>query len=407
MDSTDQESGEEIRQVAWYSLLLNIALVAVKIWLSVLTGSLALWADGIHSLVDVFSAVALIIGQWLSQKKSTEFPYGLYKVENLVSAIISILIFLTAYEIVTTALSGAGIGIPVNGWVLLAVAALIPVPFLFGEYQIRIGKKFNSPSLIADGTQHRTDVLSSLVVFFAVAGQYVGFPLDRAAAVIVSLFIVHAGWRILVDSMKVLLDASIDAATRDLIWGIIHADPVVSSVAQVTGRNSGRYIFVEADVEVRIDDLARAHQVSERIEQRIREAVPNVDRVLIHYEPSRKQRIRYAVPVSEDGDSISLHFGEAPSFALIDINVATGRVVSTGALENRFVHVEKGKGIKVAEMLLARKIDVVVTREDLSGKGPGYAFQEAGVATITTDRESMRMLIGDLLEDKEKDSRTL
>lgn len=68
---------------------------------------------------------------------------------------------------------------------------------------------------------------------------------------------------------------------------------------------------------------------------------------------------------------------------------------------------EKGKGIKVAEMLLARKIDVVVTREDLSGKGPGYAFQEAGVATITTDRESMRMLIGDLLEDKEKDSRTL
>ena len=406
MDSTDQGSGQQIRQVAWYSFFLNLALVAVKIGLSLLTGSLALWADGIHSLVDVFSAVALIVGQWLSQKKSTEFPYGLYKVENLVSAFISILIFLTAYEIVTTALSGEGTSIPVEGWVLAVVAVLIPVPFLFGEYQIRVGKKFNSPSMVADGTQHRTDVLSSLVVFFAVAGQFLGFPLDRVAAVIVSLFIIHAGWGILVDSMKVLLDASIDAGTRDLIWGIIHDDPVVSGVKQVTGRNSGRYIFVEADVEVRLDDLARAHQVSERIERRIREIVPNVDRVLIHYEPSQKRRIRYAVPVTEDGDSISPHFGESPSFALIDIDIATGRVTSTSTVENRYVQVEKGKGIKVAEMLLSRKIDAVVTREDLSGKGPGYAFQEAGVKTHTTERESIRRLIGDLLEDKDG-SRTL
>jgi divalent metal cation (Fe/Co/Zn/Cd) transporter len=72
-----------IRKVAACSLLLNLVLVGTKLFLSIATGSLALRADAVHSLVDVFGSIALILGLIISSRKSESFPYGLYKVENI------------------------------------------------------------------------------------------------------------------------------------------------------------------------------------------------------------------------------------------------------------------------------------------------------------------------------------
>ena len=69
------------------SLVVNAILVAAKLMLSFVTGSLALRADAVHSLVDVFASIALILGLVISERKSRDFPYGLYKVENLASAV--------------------------------------------------------------------------------------------------------------------------------------------------------------------------------------------------------------------------------------------------------------------------------------------------------------------------------
>jgi len=103
-DEDDKARIPSVLTVAVYSLLLNLSLVAVKFILSDLAGSLALRADAVHSLVDVFASIALILGLAISSRKSKSFPYGLYKVENMVSVIISLLLFLTAYEIVLEAI---------------------------------------------------------------------------------------------------------------------------------------------------------------------------------------------------------------------------------------------------------------------------------------------------------------
>ena len=84
------------------------------------------------------------------------------------------------------------------------------------------------------------DVLSSSIVFFALLGQFFGIPLDRVAAVVVAVFIVRSGWGILKDSMRTLLDASVDYDTLNEIRTIIQSDPMVSSIKSITGRNSGR-----------------------------------------------------------------------------------------------------------------------------------------------------------------------
>jgi cation diffusion facilitator family transporter len=392
-----RRTGPTIRRVALYSLLLNISLVLTKLVLSIITGSLALRADAIHSLVDVFGSLALIMGLVISSRKSSSFPYGLYKVENMVSIVISLLLFLTAYEIVLEALTAGPSIIPYGGWVLLVVALMIPIPLLFGRFEVRAGKKANSPSLIADGSQFKVDTFTASIVLFALIAQRYGIPLDKIAAIVIAIFIVRAGWHILVSGMRVLLDASVDAQTLEKIRTAIEAQPEVSTVKSVTARNSGRYLFVEATVALRIASLKRAHQVSERTETKIREAVPHVDRVLIHYEPQSRSRIRYIIPLADAAGEIGLHFGESPCFALVEIDMQKKSVSRREVLANPYKDLAKGRGLKVAEFLLSHKPDVVMTRENLSGKGPGYVFAEAGVETAPTDDESLGKIIEDLL----------
>lgn len=388
-----------IIRIGIYSLTVNIMLVAAKLALSLVTGSLALRADAIHSGVDIFASIALIIGLVISRRKSKKFPYGLYKVENLVAAIISLLLFFTAYEIVTEAISGKtearSYGLPV----LALVAILILIPFFFGRYELNAGKKYNSPSLIADGSQFRADVLGSTIVFAGLLGQLFGFPLDRIAAVIVALFIAYAAWGLLTSSMRVLLDASVSYDVLEKIRSIIMEQPEVSLVQNLTGRNSGRFVFIEATITVHTTDLKKAHLVSQKIEQAIKSTISNIDQVLIHYEPETKTWQRYVITLSNNEGKISEDFGKSTHFALIDIDTINRKVIRQEIISNPYYNPEKSKGtgIKIAEFILQYKPDILIVRESLSGKGPGYAFNNAGVEIKQTNATTIDELLVELI----------
>jgi len=379
-----------------YSLLVNLGLAGTKFTLSSLTGSLALRADGFHSLVDIFGSLAVVIGLAISGRKSRNFPWGLYKVENFASAIVSLILFFSVYEILKEAASGRESAPSFRAWDLAAVASLALVPLFFGRFEMRVGRKLNSPGLIADGRQFQADVLTSSIVFLALLAQRLGFPLDRIAAGLIAVFVGFAAWGLLVQSMRVLLDASIDRQTLDKIRSLIASEPLVAAILDLEGRNSGRYIFVEARVAMKGADLKRAHRASEQIERRIKGEISHVDRVLIHYEPAAKTLFRYIVALADRGSTISDHFGKSPYFALLEIDPAKKTILRQEVIANPHVGLEKGKGLKVAELLLRHKPDVVVTRESLAGKGPGYALAEAGTEIAQTDLTSLDELIDHL-----------
>lgn len=140
---------------------------------------------------------------------------------------------------------------------------------------------------------------------------------------------------------------------------------------------------------MRLTDWQRAHLVSERIERRVREAVPNVDTVLVHYAPQDRTEYRYAIALADRNGEVSEHFGESPCFAIVDIDASTRLVRKQELVSNPYSGLEKGKGIKVAQLLLTYKPDFVVCRESLSGKGPGYAFAEAGTQTVQTNARDL------------------
>jgi cation diffusion facilitator family transporter len=376
-------------RVAWASIALNICLSLLNLVIAAASGSLAVAAEMIHNLVDLLASVAVLVGINLSERKSRTFPYGLYKVENVVAVGVAILIFFTGYEIAREAIFAEATPATVNGWMLAGVVLSAAAPFAFSRYEMRVGRQLNSPSLMADAQEFRVHVFSSGVVLLALLGQLVGFPVDRYAALVIVVLIARTGYELLADGMRVLLDASLDPETLAQVRSILEAEPAVAEVRSVVGRNAGRYRFLEADVVLRVDRLEKAHSLSHRLAETIRQQVPHVERVQLHVEPQVRTHVRYSVPLVDPHGTISQHFGESPYFALVTLRLADNNIEDQQVRANPHHDVVKAKGIRVAEWLVSLKIDEVILREKVQGKGPAYVFADAGVNVRLTQATTL------------------
>jgi len=198
--------------------------------------------------------------------------------------------------------------------------------------------------LLADGHHSRTDAFSSLVVFIGLSGHLVGLQIEKYAAVIVIFFILKSGFAILVESVKVLLDASLDYNTLNQINQIIRKESKVEEVKSLIGRSSGRYRFVEADLTLKVRKIEKAHRTVDLLEKKIKKEIPFVDHIRIHFEPIQKNVHKYALPLASPEGRVSEHFDEAPYFALIEVDAKTKNILNEHIISNLFLSLEKGKG---------------------------------------------------------------
>jgi cation diffusion facilitator family transporter len=380
--------------LAALSLGLNIFLTASKYLLYFFTNSSALLAETVHSLTDVIGSLLVIGGIYLSEKKSEKFPWGLYKVENIAAVFSAGFIFLSAYEIAKMIYHPSPEGMRNLDITLLALFLMTLPIIVFARYEARKAKVLNSPSLIADAYHWRMDIAPLAVVAVGITGARLSYPfMDRISAFVVLLLVIKAGYGILKDSMRSLLDASVDRETLDKIEDVIRTFPQVKEIRSLHARNSGRFIFVTIDLGLSLKRLKDAHEIANSIEMEIKDRVPFVERVLIHYQPERKDYRRYAVGLANREGEISEHFGGAPFIALWDKGVSDGMILHQEILENLFLAIEKGKGIRLAEFLVEKGIDVLYTKEDFEGKGPGYVFSDADVEVRRIDLKTLNDMI--------------
>jgi divalent metal cation (Fe/Co/Zn/Cd) transporter len=134
--SVEQDRGAtpQAAQVAWASIAVNVFLSLLNLAIAVASGSLAVAAEMVHNLVDLVASVAVLAGVKISERESRAFPYGLYKVENVVAVGVAILIFFTGYEIAKEALFAEPEAATVSGWMLVGVALSALVPLAFSMY---------------------------------------------------------------------------------------------------------------------------------------------------------------------------------------------------------------------------------------------------------------------------------
>jgi cation diffusion facilitator family transporter len=392
-----------VERWGWASIAVNVGLSTLNLGVLWLSGSLAVAAEMVHNFVDLAASVAVLVGLKLSRRKSDNFPYGMYKIENMVAAGIAMLIFFAAYEIVREALLGRSEQPRVTPWVIAGVGVSLLVPVVFSVFQMRAGRKANSPSLIADAKEYRVHVLTSGVVLVALLGHHFGLHLERIASLLVVLAVVKTGWDLLADAMRVLLDASLDHETLDKARTIIEREPSLMRIRSLVGRNAGRYRFLEAVIEVRIHELERADKIGGRLEQELRRSIPFLERILVDVKSACRDNDLLALPLQAPAGPASKQFGTAPHFLFLERRREDGTLLGRSIVGNPFASDSKGRGIKVANWLLQKRIDALVTVDDIREKGPGYALKEAGVQIqfVTADsvEAAINAAVGEVIGD--------
>jgi cation diffusion facilitator family transporter len=384
-------------KIAGYSTILNAALVIAKGVLAFFTGSTALLAETTHSITDLLGSLLVLGGITLSRKQNPSFPWGLYKVENITAIVSAFFIFLMAYEIGKDVfLSGAKQIRHINLTIIIMLFMTVPI-FIFTQYEKRKGAALNSPSLVADAKHWLTDIASMGVVIAGFAGLYVYPYADKIAAALVIALVLKTGFSIVKDSLKSLLDASVDARTLEKIKWVLKKFSEVQEVKSVNARNSGSFIFVHLDIRLSIKKLEEAHQLADMVESAIKKEIPFVERVSIHYEPTKREYTQYAVPLASREGEISGHFGSAPFIGIWNMNINNRDIMLQQVLENPFLQMEKGKGIKLAEFLIEKGANVLYINKPFEGKGPGYVFSNSEVEVRLTDKETIKQLMHDII----------
>jgi cation diffusion facilitator family transporter len=384
----------EKRKVALYSVFVNLFLTVLKLSAGLFSSSRSLIADGIHSLADLAASLSVYAGIVMANMKVKEFPYGLYKVENFVSLLSAFAIFFAGYEILKeTFFEGSSHRIENLPIAVGAVLITVLVTYFFSKFERRKGEELNSPSLIADSEHIKTDMFSALVVLVGIVGNYLGYPIvEKVAVLIIVLFIFHAGYEILIEALKVLLDASIDRESLEKIRKLLLSHPLIKEVKEITGRSSGSYKFIEAEVKVGTNDLKRAHRVVHEVEAKVKREVPFIEKIIIHFEPEEREEKKYAIFVS--GNRVCSKFAECPQVLILEREGNQWRRVEV--FENPAVKIKYGRCIELVELLAKKGVNCVAVNNLPLGKGVIYALSAYGMGMKLIPKDDLDEFLEEL-----------
>ena len=278
-----------VQRVLWITLALNLGVSAGKIVVGLLSGSLAMVADGYHSLVDGSNnVIGLIVAAYAFRPPDRGHPYGHRKFETAAAAAIGVALLALAYHVLEGALTRVAepalpeIG-PLN-WAVMGVT--IAVNLFVSWYEDREGRRLKSAFLVADATHTRADLFVSLGVVATFAAAKAGLVwADPLAAVVIAGVIAVQAVKILVSAFHVLTDRA--AIDPERIESLTLSIDGVRKVRGVRTRGRGDAVYV--DLTVHLDGevtLHEAHEVADRIEEALKAAHPEIVDVVVHPEPA-------------------------------------------------------------------------------------------------------------------------
>ncbi len=269
----------------------NLTLVVLKVIVGITSGSKALIADGLHSASNIITAFAIILSQRVSSRPAdSRFHYGYGKVEFIAAGAISMLILLGALALITVSikhLMEASVSTPHFSALLMALISIGANEMMF-RYMRCAGTQLKSQTILASAWANRADCFSSIAVIVGVVGGSMGFHhMDPIAALFVVAIIVKVSIKIMVDSVRALMDFSVNDIYSEEIEAIVAGVEDVRSISGLKTRQVGQKIWVELDIMISPRCTIRdGHHITVKIKDALRARLRDVERIGINYRPA-------------------------------------------------------------------------------------------------------------------------
>jgi len=295
----EKNDHNEKQRAATKSVIAAFGLTALKLVVGLATGSLGILAEAAHSGLDLIAALITALAVRKSDKPADhQHPYGHGKVENISAFIETILLLVTCFWIIYTAVQriiSGNIEIEVNVWSFAVIAVSIIIDLSRSRMLYRAARKYNSQALEADALHFSTDIWSSGVVLFGLfcvklhewlnAYPFLHYA-DTIAAIIVGLIVIQVSARLGIRTINALLDSA-PAGAEEKIVNAVEALPNVLDCHSVRIRLAGHQTFIDLHVCISGDiTLREAHDLTEEIEGAIMKILPGSD-ITVHPEPSQ------------------------------------------------------------------------------------------------------------------------
>ncbi len=277
---------------SWISIIGNGFLALLKISLGLVAGSLAVVADGVDSSSDIAtSIITLFTARLLSKPPNIHYPYGYEKADTIATKVLSFVIFFAGAQLAIST-----IGLLFNPQIveppeILAIyVTLISILGKLGltYYLNRTGKSVSSSMLLANARNMQNDVFISLSVLVGLIFTFIfKMPvLDSVTALAVSIWIMKVGLQIFFQSNTELMDGMKDPILYCELFRAVKLVEGAKNPHRVRVRKIGNLNMISMDVEVDPNiTVTEAHNIARKVENIIKESLPNVYDIVVHIEP--------------------------------------------------------------------------------------------------------------------------
>lgn len=302
------------QRVALSSVVASVFLIVIKLVVGVMTGSLGIISEAIHSMLDLGAALLTYFAVRVSDKPADgEYNYGYGKYESLSALIETGLLIVTSVLIIYKAvvrLFVAPVEIEVNVMSFGVMIIAIIVDASRSKLLSKTAKKYNSQALEADALHFSSDILSSSVVIIGLISTRMGFPeADPVSAVIVAMLVLVASYRLGRKTVIILLDKAPEGLAEKIKANAMKISGV-TGVHNIRIRHSSTKMFIDMHVNIQESlPFKQVHDITERIEHDLSELGYDAD-VVIHPEPAN---------AAEGDKSIEGMLQSAPRVSIADI----------------------------------------------------------------------------------------
>lgn len=294
-------------RTARISVLGNTILSILKIVAGIISGSMAVLSDGLDSAADVVTSLVILIATpIISRPPNTRFAYGQEKAENVVSTILSFVIFFMGCQMFVAAagkiVHSGDTELPSN-WAIWITVISIVGKLLLALYQFKQGKRAQSSMLTANAINMRNDVIISVGVLVGLGCTFLlKIPiLDPIIALLISIYIIWSAVGIFKDANLALMDGMSDTSVYRNIIRAVEKVPGAHNPHRIRTSRIGNMYNIVLDIEVDGKlPLTEAHHIAQKVEDSIKDSIDNVYDIVVHVEPEGDSHCKEKYGVNKD-----------------------------------------------------------------------------------------------------------